>query len=229
MTQTIDIDNLHSLCSTPVSKDRIAYILYPRDTLSGWIETAAQKYNTTIVVITDMDWQNVFSPWPAPGVPKGTPDFKGESPEFLKLLQEKVIPQIETTLGMDKDVERSLVGVSMSGLFALWQWMVCDEFTNIASLSGSFWYECFVDWIKGISIPAKSGKGYFLLGDQEPKSKVKAFSSVGVDTQEIISLLRDSGIAVEFQSVLGNHYSDPIPRLEKAFSALFTSAPTKQP
>ena len=227
MTQTIDIDNLQSLCSTPVRKDRIAYILYPMDTLSGWIEAAAQKYDTTIVVITDMDWQNVFSPWPAPGVPKGTPDFKGESPEFLKLLQEKVIPQIETTLGMDKDVERSLVGVSMSGLFALWQWMVCDEFTNIASLSGSFWYDGFVDWTKGISIPAKSGKGYFLLGDQEPKSKVKAFSSVGVDTQEIISLLRNSGIAVEFQSVPGNHYSDPISRLEKAFSALFTSAPTK--
>ena len=110
----------------------------------------------------------------------------------------------------------------MSGLFALWQWMLCDTFANIASLSGSFWYEGFLDWMKNRPIPEKTGKGYFLLGDQEPKSRVKAFQSVGTDTQEIVAILRKAGIATEFQSVPGNHYSDPIPRLEKAFSALYS-------
>ena len=156
------------------------------DMLAEWIEPAAEKYGVTIVVVTGMDWQNVFSPWAAPGVPKGTPDFKGESPEFLKLLQQKVIPKIETDLGMDEDVERTLVGVSMSGLFALWQWMLCDTFRNIASLSGSFWYEGFVNWIKSLSIPKKTGKGYFLLGDQESKSKVKKFATVGIVSLEFI-------------------------------------------
>lgn len=192
------------------------------DMLADWIEPAVEKYGVTIVVITGMDWQNVFSPWPAPGVPKGTPDFKGESPEFLKLLQEKVIPQIEKTIGVSEGVERTLVGVSMSGLFALWQWMICDTFHNIASLSGSFWYEGFTGWIKNMTIPTKSGKGYFLLGDQESKSKVKAFSTVGTDTQEILTLLEEAGIDVMYQSVPGNHYSDPIPRLDKAFTALYS-------
>lgn len=219
MGKTIDIENLSCLCSTQVSKDKIAYILYPMDMLAGWIEPAARKYGVTIVVLTGMDWQNVFSPWPAPGVPKGDPDFKGESPEFLKLLQKKVIPQVEAELGMSETVERSLIGVSMSGLFAFWQWMICDTFRNIASLSGSFWYEGFMDWMKSLTIPAKSGKGYFLLGDQESKSKV--FGTVGQNTQEIITLLRDAGIDVEFQSVPGNHYSDPIPRLDKAFTAIY--------
>ncbi|MDE6638872.1 MAG: hypothetical protein K2K32_11640 [Muribaculaceae bacterium] len=41
----------------------------------------------------------------------------------------------------------------MSGLFALWQWMVCDTFRNIASLSGSFWYEGFMEWMKSRTIP----------------------------------------------------------------------------
>lgn len=187
--------------------------------LAGWIEPAARKYGVTIVVLTGMDWQNVFSPWPAPGVPKGTPDFKGESPEFLKLLQQNVIPQVEAQLGMSENVERSLIGVSMSGLFALWQWMVCNTFRNIASLSGSFWYEGFMEWMKTRTIPAKPGKAYFLLGDQESKSKV--FGTVGENTQKIIMLLRDAGIDVEFQSVPGNHYSDPIPRLDRAFTALY--------
>lgn len=219
MGKTIEIEYQNCLCSSQVSKDKIAYILYPMDMLADWIEPTAQKYGTTIVVLTGMDWQNVFSPWPAPGVPKGTPDFKGESPEFLKLLQQNVIPQVEAQLGMSENVERSLIGVSMSGLFALWQWMVCNTFRNIASLSGSFWYEGFMEWMKTRTIPAKPGKAYFLLGDQESKSKV--FGTVGENTQKIIMLLRDAGIDVEFQSVPGNHYSDPIPRLDRAFTALY--------
>ena len=221
MKQKINIDNLDCLCSTVVNKNKIAYILYPMDMLANWIEPAAKKYDVTIVVITGMDWQNVLSPWPAPGVPKGDLDFEGLSPDFLKLLQEKVIPQVEKTLQPGNQAERSLVGVSMSGLFALWQWMVCDTFKNIASLSGSFWYEGFVEWINNIEIPEKTGRGYFLLGDQESKSNVKAFNTVAQDTDNIISRLRASGINVEFESVSGNHFSDAIPRLERAFKALF--------
>lgn len=221
MTQTIDIEGLHCLCAASERPNAIVYILYLMDTLDSWIEPAANTHGTAIVVITGMDWQNVFSPWPAKGVPIGSPDFKGESDEFLDLLRQRVMPRIETAIGADANCERTLVGVSMSGLFALWQWMLCDTFVNIASLSGSFWYEGFVDWIRGREIPAKSGKAYFLLGDSEAKSKVKAFESVARDTQEIITMLDKAGIKTEFQSVPGNHYSHPIERLDKAMDALF--------
>ena len=196
------------------------------DVLNEWIETAADKYGVSIVAVTGMDWESVFSPWPAPGVPKGDPDFKGESPEFLKLLQEKLISQVENTLDIDKNAQRSLIGVSMSGLFALWQWMECDTFRSIASLSGSFWYEGFIEWMRKIEIPHKSGMGFFLLGEQEPRSNVKAFNTVGVNTDEIVRLLKAADITVEFQSVPGNHFSDPVPRLEKAFNALYPVCPT---
>lgn len=220
MIRKLEIDGLDCLCCPSDNKNKIAYILYSMDILADWIESAAAKYNTTIVAITGMDWQNVFSPWPAKGVPKGSPDFKGESSEFLDLLQNSVIPQIERELGFSATPERTLVGVSMSGLFAMWQWMLCDTFTNIASLSGSFWYEGFEDWMKNRKIPAKKGKAYFLFGEQEAKSKVKAFATVAENTKEIISLLDDAGVKTEFQSVPGNHYSDPIKRLDRAFTAL---------
>ncbi len=222
MAQNIEIDKLTCICSTSGRKDKIAYILYPTDMLADWIEQAAEKYGVTIAVVTDMDWQNVFSPWPAKGVPKGSPDFKGESPAFLKLLQQKVIPTVESSLGIVKNAERSLIGVSMSGLFALWQWMLCNTFQNIASLSGSFWFEGFIDWMRSRIIPSKSGNAFFLLGDKESQSKVKAFDIVGQNTQEIISLLQAKGIHTEFESVPGNHYANPIPRLDKAFTALYS-------
>lgn len=223
MIRNYKIADLQCLCSSVIRKDKIVYILYPMDFLSGWIESAAERYGVTIVVITGMDWQNVFSPWKAPGVPKGDPDFKGESPEFLKLLQNEVIPGIENSMNLGSPIDRTLIGVSMSGLFALWQWMVCDTFTNIASLSGSFWYEGFVEWIKSQPIPHKNGKAFFLLGDQESKSKIKAFSSVVIDTNEIITILNKAGINTMFRCVPGNHYSDPIPRLNLAMISLFGS------
>ena len=220
MTQSIKIGSLDCLCC-PGSEDRIAYILYPTDMLAAWIEPAVNRYGPTIVVITGMDWQNVFSPWPAKGVPAGSPDFKGESLQFLATLQQSVIPQVERALNISPDVERTLVGVSMSGLFALWQWMLCDTFANIASLSGSFWYAGFLDWMRQRAIPKKTGRGFFLLGNLEDKSKVKAFDCVAANTEEILNLLREANVDVEFRSVPGNHYSNPIPRLELAFQALY--------
>lgn len=220
--ELISIDKLQCLCSDNKCNSKIAYILYPIEGyLDKWIDQAAKNYGTTIVVITGMNWENVFSPWPAKGVPAGSPDFKGESPEFLKKLQTAVIPEIESRIGCHANPDRSLIGISMSGLFALWQWLLCDTFTNIASLSGSFWYDGFIDWFDKQQISDKSGLAFFLLGNQESKSRVKAFQAVGSATETIVERLKNDGIKVKFMSVPGNHYSNPVPRLEAAFSALY--------
>lgn len=221
MTRTIEIEGLQCRCSSLVSKDKIAYILYPMDALAGWIEQAAEKSGITLVEITGMDWQNVFSPWPAPAVPAGSGDFKGESPEFLNLLERTVIPRIDQALGIDGAVERTLVGVSMSGLFALWQWPQSSLFRNIVSLSGSFWYEGFMDWFYRQDFSSKKpGYAFFLLGRQEPKSNVAAFNVVGENTERIVAHLRASGVKTDFTWVPGNHYQHGIERLDMAMKAL---------
>ncbi|MCM1450999.1 MAG: alpha/beta hydrolase-fold protein [Clostridium sp.] len=228
MARRIKIGNLSCMLSNDAVPGKIAYILYPMDDLlDNWIDPAAKQYGTSIAVITGMDWQNVFSPWPAKGVPAGSPDFKGESPGFLKMLQNEVIPKIEEAMGLAGKPERTLVGVSMSGLFVLWQWMLCDTFKNIASLSGSFWYEGFMQWFDSRQTPPKNGLAYFLLGIQEPKTRVKAFQCVGENTTAIVERLKTDGVRTEFQSVHGNHYSNPLPRLEDAFSAIYAPARRK--
>ena len=203
-----------------VSTERIAYILYPMDTLKEWIEPAAQRYGITIVAISGMDWQNVFSPWPATGVPAGTEDFKGESPQFLDLLQNSLVPKIDKTLKINETVERTLVGVSMSGLFALWQWPQTSMFKNILCLSGSFWYEGFMDWFEKQNFKNKDGYAFFLLGMKEPKTRVTGFASVGENTESIVNTLKNDGVRVQFQWVPGNHLQHPIERLDIAFQTL---------
>lgn len=201
--------------------DRICYVLYPLDCLGEWIEEAVQKFGVTIAVITGMDWDNDLTPWRAKGVPAGCPDFRGEAPEFLSVLTASVVPEIEKRLDIGAEAQRTLAGVSLSGLFTLWQWMLDDTFDNIISLSGSFWYEDFVNWIKSRPIPRREGKAFFLLGEKEAKSRVKAFQTVQTDTVEIVKFLHDNGINDCFELVPGDHYQDGTGRLDRAFEWMF--------
>lgn len=208
--------------------DKICYILYPFDGLGEWIEEASQIRRVSIAVITGMDWDNDLTPWPAPGQPPGAPDFEGHAPKFLSALASDVIPAVERQLGISPDAERTLAGVSLSGLFTLWQWMVSDIFRNIISLSGSFWYEGFTQWLTAQPVEKKSGRAYFLLGNQEAHTKVKAFQTVQTDTEEIVAYLRRKGINDRFDLVAGNHYQHPIPRLDRALAWMYGTSSTNQ-
>lgn len=221
MTSTYNIAGLKCLCSKYPDSSRITYVLYPMDDLlDNWIEGAAERYETSICVITGMNWDGDLTPWPAPAVPAGSAPFLGNAARFLKTLQTEVLPQIESELEITLPPERNLVGVSLSGLFTLWQWLQCSTFQSIACLSGSFWYEGFDQWVHATPIPLKTGHAFFLLGDREAQSPVKAFQSVATNTADIIGYLRAHGIDATFQSVPGNHYANPIPRLNDAFQSL---------
>lgn len=218
--QTFRIANLN-IAAARESADKICYLLYPFDGLGEWIEEAAQKFGVSIVTITGMDWDDDLTPWRAKGEPPGCPDFRGNAPEFRTTLLNTVIPETEKRLNITNCAQRTLAGVSLSGLFTLWEWMTDDSFHNIISLSGSFWYENFVTWIKSQTIPHKTGKAYFLLGNMEAKTNVKAFQSVQTDTMEIVEYLRDNGIKDYLELVPGNHYQFGEQRLNRAFTWMF--------
>lgn len=201
--------------------DRMCYVLYPSDSLGNWIGESVRKFGVSIAVITGMDWDNDLTPWPAKGVPPGCPDFQGNAPAFLSTLINYVLPEVERRLGIEPGVERTLAGDSLSGLFALWQWMRNDTFANIISLSGSYWYEGFMEWIESHPVPVKTGKAYFLLGNMESQTKVKAFQPVQTDTEKIVKYLRENGINDFFELVPGTHYQYGQRRLTRAFSWMF--------
>lgn len=217
-----NIGRLKFLCAMDQDAAEIAYVLYPMDVLHDWIGPASQKYGVSIVVITGFDWDNDLTPWPASGEPKGCPDFKGNAPDFLKRLTNTIIPEVEHRYGISGNVRRTFVGVSLSGLFTLWQWPQCDVFMNIASLSGSFWYEGFEQWIFHQSFADKKGLCYMLLGTDEPHSNVPAFRKVGECTENIVGYLRRQGVNITYETVPGNHFQYGLDRLDKAFAYIFT-------
>lgn len=225
----LTINNLNCDYVFTPGSHTVAYMLYP-DTQKyfpeTWLNGLAKQHGVSVVMVYVPlhGWDNILTPWPAPGVPQGCAPFAGKAAETLATLQEHVIPQCEAAMGLKGvEVERDLVGVSLAGLFTLWQWMQCSTFHSIACLSGSFWYEGFLQWFDKQPIPSKSGKAYFLLGRKEPKAPVKAFESVGTNTEAIYNRFKAAGITTQFDWVPGGHTANPLPRAESAFTYLYNN------
>ena len=225
--ETIQIEDLKCEIYRTPGTSKTAYIIYPMiESLSGsLIKRLTSQYDISVAVVyvPADEWNNYLTPWPEPPEEKNFPPFGGKAPEFLKILRDEIIPKVDSATGAKSASDRYLVGVSLSGLFALWEWLQYDLFASIACLSGSFWYTGFLEWFEAEPIPSKTGKAYFLLGEEEPHSKVKAYRPVGVNTEAVVSRLKEAGVSVTFDWVPGNHFSDPVTRLEKAFAALYSS------
>ena len=71
----------------------------------------------------------------------------GNGGKPLPNLTHEILPETEKDLGIEH-AERTLLGVSLSGLFAVWAAFNTDAFANIISISGSLWYNGFVEWMK---------------------------------------------------------------------------------
>lgn len=224
MTETITIRDLQCICVRNSTSTRIVYMIYPHvDGFDGkWLAQQSEKNHFSIVMVyVPLDkWNDYLTPWPEPGeTPKAQP-FAGEGADFLKILQTEIIPQSEQALRIDRVTSRDLVGVSLSGLFTLWQWMLCDTFRSIVTISGSFWYKGFMDWFEKQTIPSREGQAFFMLGSEEPKAHIKAYRTVGINTEKIVYKLRLAGIFTTYGRVLGNHFDNPLQRAETALDYL---------
>lgn len=215
MTQELDTGGLKCQIFKYEGATDIVYLLYPMNILKIWCGDAVQRYKTNMVIITGMDWDNDLTPWTSTGEPPGSPDFGGLAPQFLQRIR-KVCQQIERMLDLTVDPERTLIGVSLSGLFTLWQWAECDFFKNIISLSGSFWFPGFLKWIESKDFRDKSGFAYFLLGNKEAATNIVAFMPVEKNTHAIVQFLQQQNVNAHLEMVPGNHYQYPLPRLEHA-------------
>ena len=223
MTKQLDIEGLKCVCIPFGSSAKVVYMIYPgiEPFKIEWLHEMSSRYKMSVVMIyiPAEGWNDMLTPWPEPGETPDSPPFAGNALQTLNIIQKQVIPEAEKSLGLQSIEERDLIGVSLSGLFTLWQWTQCDTFKSIASLSGSYWYPGFMQWFEKV-VPNKSGKAYFLLGEKEPKAWIKAYRSVGENTEAIVKKLQTYGIPTTFQWVPGDHFADPLGRAEDAFKFL---------
>ena len=206
------------------STNKICYMILPegiKGDLYDGLKGLSEKYGVSIVVIEDVNWNDDMTPWPAIGVFKKAKPFGGRAASFLNKLTNEIIPNMERELGIE-NAKRIILGVSLSGLFAVWTAFNTDVFANIISISGSLWYDGFIEWMKEQTPSSRLKKVCMLLGEKEKNAKDKRMATVEERTLAVANLLKSKTQAdVVFELVEGTHFSPIMPRLERAFEVVF--------
>lgn len=204
--------------------NKVCYMILPegiREDLDVGLKELAGKYGVSIVVIPGANWNDDLTPWPAEGVFKKAKPFGGRAALFLDKLTNEIIPEAEKELSL-VDAERTIMGVSLSGMFAIWVGFNSNAFTNIISISGSLWYDGFTEWMKEQTPSSQIKKVCMLLGEKEKNAKDRRMATVEERTLAAANILKSKSQAtVTFELVEGTHFSLILPRLERAFEMVY--------
>lgn len=200
---------------------RICYVLIPEGLVTDavkWAETASSRYQCTIVLISGIDWNKDMTPWLAKGVMKKEKDFRGGARMYLRGLEGDLIPYIELMLKI-KVSRRYLMGISLSGLFSVWTLFKSSFFDGIGSVSGSFWFDGFTDFVEK-ETPMSQPRVFMSLGVKEKNSSDKRLATVEDRSKEVLRILKEKGIPAILEMVPGTHFSPFEPRFNKALAFL---------
>ena len=165
-------------------------------------ECSIPKCTSSILHITDFDWNDTLSPWPAKAIRKGDRDFGGHSKVLLHYIQ---------NLDLSKYEHVYTCGYSLAGLFALYACIILN-LDGCVCCSASFWYPEFIPFVKKNTMANK--RIYLSLGSKENKSRNIVMASVKDCTEEIYKTLVVDNTCV-FEMNPGNHFSNVDQRIEK--------------
>lgn len=172
-----------------------------------------------LVAIDQVDWNHDLSPWPAKRAFRGSEDFGGGADSYLSELTKTIVPTVEASLPFTPSI-RVLAGYSLAGLFALYAIYRTDLFNRIGSISGSLWYDGFLEFMQKnqpLRIPERV---YFSLGDREKIARNSRLAVVEDHTIQAEQHLRKLGAATIFEENPGNHFEDALGRLAKGLQWL---------
>lgn len=204
----------------------LVYILEP-EPVTDKVASVAEELSLTLVSISGMDWNRDLSPWPAPKVFRGEEDFSGGADRFADFLEQEVFLKESTFSG--RPLHRMMAGISMSGLFALYMGTKKDSLEAIASISGSLWFDGFVDYLKAHPLSSGIKKIYLSLGDKEKRVRNPRMAKVEEDTLAVRDIIAKEGKEVLYQANRGNHFVHGAERLEEAVRYLMTGKVWKGP
>lgn len=203
----------------PEGADTVVYIWEAEDITSPAEELAA-KYNASLAYVSGFDWNRDLSPWKAPKVFGGEEDFSGGADDFISLFRTELLPLVEKEMpGISK---RFLAGVSLAGLCGVYAGYKTDIFSGIAAVSGSLWFDGFMEYMKNNSMNPVVKRVYLSLGSREKRVRNPRMAKIGACMEEAVEILNGHGVETVLQVNPGDHFADGEWRLEKAVCWLLT-------
>lgn len=173
-----------------------------------------------LVSAEPLEWNDDFSPWPAPALSVKDKAFGGLARVYLKYLSDTVKPMIDARYRTLVEQEyNAIVGYSLGGLTSLYAIYYCPVFGRFASISGSLWFDgwtCFAETAKPLS---NNPRVYISLGKGEERSRNPRMAEVGECTRRSVEILRgllNNTENLMFQLNEGGHFTDIAGRYERA-------------
>ncbi len=171
-----------------------------------------------VVTVPVGDWNDALTPYPAPALYRGSDAFGGHASATLAEL-DALMPQFEAAHGLAPR-RRAICGYSLGGLFALQAFTRSDTFAACACLSGSLWYEGWVEHLRAQDLRLDGRYAFLSLGSKERKAPNSVLRRVATCMDECAAILRASGCEVECQLGPGDHFHYVAERLEAGLAAL---------
>ena len=174
------------------------------------LATAAEGLRSRVASVPVADWADALTPWPAPALRPGEKDFGGRADETLASL----------AAALDKAPgPHAVCGYSLGGLFALYAFVQEPRLAVCACLSGSVWYEGWVDWLRENAPDCDGRYAYFSVGKKEKRAGLP-FRHVEEDLAVCADILRTHGCRVDVALGPGSHMQHVTERLAAGLTAL---------
>ncbi|MBP3884556.1 MAG: alpha/beta hydrolase [Olsenella sp.] len=180
---------------------------------------AAGGRASAVVRLPVRSWGDSLTPWPARGLYREEPDFGGKASTTLAELCREAIPAIEREKGLSPR-RRAICGYSLGGLFVLYAFARTEVFDACACLSGSVWYEGWVDYLRALDFDGAGRFAFLSIGSKEKRAAPKILQGVQDDMGQCAQILRDHGCEVEYVVGPGSHMSFYRERLDAGLGAL---------
>ena len=183
------------------------------------IDEPASDRACSIVKVAVRNWNDSLTPWPAPGIYRGEAAFKGEAAITLAELIEEAIPALEQAEGLSP-AKRAICGYSLGGLFSLYAFTHSDSFCACGCLSGSVWYENWVEHLRNLDFDGTGKFAFLSIGSMEKHAAPKILHHVQDDMVECAKILSERGCETEYIVGPGNHMRFTKERFDAGLSAL---------
>lgn len=199
-----------------------APVLYVVDDVShpfAEVDAAAQGLTANLVIVPVKNWNEALTPWASLALRRGAPDFGGHAATTCEELLSLLGDGWEHAHGLAPS-RRGIVGYSLGGLFALWAFIRTGIFDGVASLSGSLWYEGWVDYVHALDVSLTGKQAYLCMGKKERKAPNRIMRCVADNTQATAERLHELGCEVTFAMGPGDHFHFVKERFAAGFAAL---------
>lgn len=144
----------------------------------GGLEALAAGRPRAVLLSLEAEGGRDFTPWPAPGL--GEEAFAGQAGRYLEELLGRALPEAARHAPLSG--RQAILGYSLGGLFALWARLQGAPFARVASLSGSLWYDGWLDYLAA-HLPAPGPEVYLSLGKAEEHGGPRRMRAVGDATR----------------------------------------------